>query len=98
MCERCLEQAVINSNNAEALANLAEAAKNLALHVPNSDAAVKAIVARIESIGKLPEDEPVKASNPEAAEEPELPPELARLKELLTGLGVGVEVHRFPRD
>lgn len=96
MCERCLEQAIINTNNAEAVANLAEAAKNLSLHVLNSDAAVRAIVARIESIGKLPE--PEKASAAEDVKKSDLPPDIAALKKIFGDLGMDVEVHRFPRE
>ena len=91
MCERCVEQAAINQANAEAISSLANAAMALATSVPGSEGAVKAIVARIESIGELPEPEKAKAQAPKADAKDEVPAELRAFEKLLASMGIEAE-------
>lgn len=102
MCERCLQLAEITALNSQAVSQLAEAAKNLALHVPHSDAAVKAILGRLEDLAKLPEEakvsgetntaEPTPAPEDARKTDRRMPPEIRQLRDLFAAMGMRVDI------
>ena len=96
MCQRCIDNSVINRNNAEAALKLAQAA-HTAASTSGGEEAKKAILARLVDVVELPQRQPeaTASTSGEAGQaEAEDPRAEARRRivELAKALGISVEI------
>lgn len=99
MCQRCIDNSVINRNNAEAALKLAQAA-HTAASTSGGDEAKKAILARLVDVVELPQRQPETSGQTGEAGQPEAGVSEAdaraearrRIVELAKMLGISVEI------
>lgn len=95
MCQKCIDNSVINRNNAEAALKLAQAA-HTAASTSGGDEAKKAILARLVDVVELPQRQPETSGQTGEAGQPEAGVSEAdarrRIVELAKMLGISVEI------